>query len=65
MRLVDLSTPIENSPADVPEFLRTEIEYSGHEAGAAAVEQLFGVPRKLLRDGATASPWTWRISRLG
>ena len=63
MRLVDLSTPIENSPPDVPEFLRTEIEYSGHEAGAAQVEQMLGVPRKLLRDG---EGWaTEEIRRLG
>ena len=63
MRLVDLSTAIENSPADVPEFLRTEIEYSGHEAGAAQVEQLLGVSRKLLRDG---EGWaTEEIRRLG
>jgi kynurenine formamidase len=48
--LVDLSTPIENSPPELPEFLRTEIEYSDHDQGAAQIEQMFGVPKRLLRD---------------
>ena len=51
MPLVDLSAPIEPSPPEVPEPLRTEIAYQDHEAGAAQVEALFGVPRRLLRDG--------------
>jgi len=50
-RLVDLSTPIQNSPTEVPEFLRTEIEYSAHDQGAAQIEQMFGVASGLLRDG--------------
>jgi kynurenine formamidase len=51
VRFVDLSAPIEPSPPDTPEPLRTEIAYSDHTAGAAAVEALFGVPARLLRDG--------------
>jgi kynurenine formamidase len=51
VRFVDLSAPIEPSPPDTPEPLRTEIAYSDHAAGAAAVEALFGVPPRLLRDG--------------
>jgi kynurenine formamidase len=51
MRFVDLSAPIEPSPPDTPEPLRTEIEYSDHAAGAQAIEALFGVPSRLLRDG--------------
>ncbi len=51
MRFVDLSAPIEPSPPDTPEPLRTEIAYAGHAAGAATVEALFGVPARLLRDG--------------
>jgi kynurenine formamidase len=35
----------------VPEFLRTEIEYSDHAAGAAAIKSMFGVGGELLRDG--------------
>ena len=51
MKIVDLSAPIENSPAELPEPLRTEIEFSDHAAGAAMAEQLFGVTPDLLRDG--------------
>ena len=51
MRLVDLSAPIENGPPEVPEFLQTEIESSDHAQGAAQVEQMLGVPARLLRDG--------------
>ena len=49
--LVDLSAPISQSSPDLPDALRTDIEFSGHEAGAAQVEQLLGVPPELLRDG--------------
>jgi kynurenine formamidase len=35
----------------VPDLLRTEIEYSDHVAGAAAIQSMFGVGRELLRDG--------------
>lgn len=35
----------------MPDLLRTEIEYSDHAAGAAAIESMFGVGRELLRDG--------------
>jgi kynurenine formamidase len=48
---VDLSAPIENSPAELPEALRTEIVFSDHEQGAATIEQMLGVPKRLLRDG--------------
>jgi kynurenine formamidase len=51
MSFVDLSAPIRPSPPDTPEPLRTEIAYSGHEAGAQLIETMFGVPRRLLRDG--------------
>lgn len=51
MRLVDLSVPITPSPSEAPELLRTEIDYQDHAAGAAQIEQMFGVPSELLRDG--------------
>jgi kynurenine formamidase len=51
MLIVDLSVPISPSPPEVPEFLRTDVEYSDHAAGAAAIESMFGVGRELLRDG--------------
>jgi kynurenine formamidase len=51
MRIVDLSAPIEPSPPDTPEPLRTDIEFADHAAGAAQIESLLGVPKRLLRDG--------------
>ena len=51
MPLVDLSAPIVASPPETPEPLRTEIAFSDHAAGAQAIEALFGVPPRLLRDG--------------
>ncbi|HEY8770384.1 MAG TPA: cyclase family protein [Thermoleophilaceae bacterium] len=51
MPLIDLSAPVEASPAELPEVLRTEIEFDDHAAGAAAIEGLLGVPPELLRDG--------------
>jgi kynurenine formamidase len=63
MRLVDLSAPIEQSPPETPEMLRTDIEFADHAAGAAQVETLFGVPPRLLRDG---EGWaTETLTRLG
>jgi kynurenine formamidase len=51
MQIVDLSAPIGPSPPELPEVIRTDIEYVEHAEGAAQVEQLFGVPARLLRDG--------------
>jgi kynurenine formamidase len=51
MPLVDLSAPIRQSPPEIPEALRTDIEFSGHAEGAAQIETLLGVPPRLLRDG--------------
>jgi kynurenine formamidase len=51
MRFVDLSAPIRQSPAETPEPLRTDIEYSDHSEGARQIEALLGVPARLLRDG--------------
>jgi kynurenine formamidase len=50
MRLIDLSAPIQPSPPETPEPLRTEIAYEDHERGAAQIEGLLGVPRHLLRE---------------
>jgi kynurenine formamidase len=62
VRFVDLSAPIEPSPPDTPEPLRTDVDYADHAAGAAAVEALFGVPPRLLRDG---EGWATEDLRLG
>jgi kynurenine formamidase len=51
VRFVDLSAPIEQSPPELPEVLRTDITFFGHEEGAQSIETLLGVPRRLLRDG--------------
>ena len=51
MRFVDLSAPIVQSPRELPELLRTEIEFSGHAEGAATIQAMFGVGPELLRDG--------------
>jgi kynurenine formamidase len=51
MRIVDLSVPISPSSPEVPDALRTEIEYRDHAAGAADIEAMLGVGRDLLRDG--------------
>ena len=50
MRLVDLSAPIVASPPELPDLLRTDIEFSAHAEGAATIETMFGVPKRLLRD---------------
>jgi len=51
VRLIDLSAPIVPSPAELPEPLRTDIEFDDHAAGAAQVQALLGVGPELLRDG--------------
>jgi kynurenine formamidase len=51
LQIIDLSAPIEQSPPEVPDGLRTDIAHADHSAGAATIETLFGVPRDLLRDG--------------
>ena len=51
MRLIDLSVPIVASPKSAPELLRTEIQFADHSAGAAQVNEMFGVGPALLRNG--------------
>ena len=63
MRLVDLSAPIEQSPPETPDILRTDIDFSGHAEGAAQIEGLLGVPARLLRDGEGWANET--LTRLG
>ena len=50
-RFVDLSAPIEPSASELPDLLRTDIEYEDHAAGAATIETMLGVGPELLRDG--------------
>jgi kynurenine formamidase len=61
--LIDLSAPIEPSPPDTPDMLRTDIEFQDHAGGAAQAEALFGLPSHLLRDD---EGWaTETLTRLG
>ena len=50
MRLVDLSAPIRQSPGELPDVLRTDIDFMDHAQGANQIEALLGVPAHLLRD---------------
>jgi kynurenine formamidase len=50
-RFVELSVPIKASPRELPDLLRTDIEYSDHAAGAATIKTMFGLGPELLRDG--------------
>lgn len=51
MRIIDLSVPIAPSPPQTLAAIRTELEYSDHQAGAAQIQAMFGVSPDLLRDG--------------
>ena len=51
MRFVDLSAPIEPTPASWPDLLRTEIEFADHAQGAAQIKAMFGVGPELLARG--------------
>jgi len=60
MRIVDLSQPIAPTPRDLPDFLRVEVTYQDHAAGAADMERAFGVPPRLMRDGeGPAAEYMW------
>jgi len=48
---IDLSAPIAQGPAELPDALRTDIAYADHAQGAQAIEAMLGVPPRLLRDG--------------
>jgi kynurenine formamidase len=50
MRFVDLSAPLKSSPEGVPPAIGARVTHADHEAGAAMVEQMLGVPKHLLRD---------------
>lgn len=50
-RFVDLSAPITPSPPELPDLLRTDVEFSDHAEGARTIETMLGVGPELLRDG--------------
>jgi kynurenine formamidase len=51
MRFVDLSAPIAADLPELPDVVRTEIDYADHRRGAQDIERMFGVAPELLRDG--------------
>lgn len=61
-RIVDLSAPISPSPPGTPDFLGNSIEYFDNDAGAGEIEALYGVPRRLLRNG---EGWAREVVTLG
>jgi kynurenine formamidase len=61
-RIVDLSAPVAPSPSGTPDFQRNDIEYFDHAAGAREIEQIYGVPARLLRKG---EGWTREVVSLG
>ncbi len=62
-RFVDLSAPIAPSPPETPPFLRIEIAYHDHQAGAAQAQALLKVPPTVFRN---QEGWaTETITRLG
>jgi kynurenine formamidase len=58
MPIIDLSAPIAPSPDGTPAFIRTDLSYNDHQHGAGQIQQLFGVPNTLLRDG---EGWTTEL----
>jgi kynurenine formamidase len=50
VRVVDLSAPITATDPETARFERTGIEFVDHKGGAAEIQELFGVPRRLLRN---------------
>jgi kynurenine formamidase len=49
--IIDLSHTIESSPQDLPDFLRVDVSYSDHQAGAQEFHEAFGIPPRLFRNG--------------
>lgn len=49
MKLIDLSATIQNSPEGTPPFLKTEIQYHDHQAGAMQAQAILQVPASVFR----------------
>jgi len=59
-RIVDLSHAIAPTPQSLPDFLRVQVTYMDHAAGAADMERAFGVPARLMREGeGPAAEYLW------
>ena len=61
-RIVDLSAPISGTPGGVGPFLRDDVLYLDHAAGAQEIEEMYGLPARLLRDG---EGWAREVLSLG
>lgn len=62
MKFIDLSSMIEQSPRDVPAFLRTNITYRFHAEGAAQAQALLKVPATVFRNN---EGWATETINLG
>ena len=63
MPMIDLSATIAPSPENIPPFLKVDIEYNDHAAGAAQAQAILQTPPHLFRNG---EGWaTETITRLG
>ncbi|RME51415.1 MAG: cyclase family protein [Caldilineae bacterium] len=51
MKIIDLSATIAPSPEGTPPFIRTDITYNDHAAGAAQAQAILQVPPHLFRNG--------------
>jgi kynurenine formamidase len=58
MRIIDLSVPLEAGVASDPPGLCPEVDYLGHEEGAAEIERMTGIKAADLPDGAG-----WAVER--
>lgn len=63
MKIIDLSSTIEPSSPQTPDFLKIDVQYHSHADGAKQVEALLKVPAHLMRNN---EGWaTETITRLG
>ncbi len=62
MKFIDLSSTIAPSPEGTLPFLRTEVAYSNHAAGAAQAQAILKVPPSVFKDG---EGWATETLHLG
>lgn len=62
MRIIDLSAPIVPNPTGTPPFQRDDVAFVDHAAGAREIEELYGVPARLLRNG---EGWSREVLSIG
>jgi kynurenine formamidase len=62
MKFIDLSSTIATSPEGTLPFLRTEVAYSNHAAGAAQAQAILKVPPSVFKD---SEGWATETLHLG